>query len=236
MRIYKDFKEAINEITRDVAEMGIKVHPQTMQNKQVADNPGYETLELQNYVYTVIDTDTSLLNPIQPWANAEFQERIGRKRVNPGEAWKLREEVWADLKSNGHMKDKFDYTYPERLMPLDFYGDAIDQIQAIIDEIKVHPDSRQLFLSIWDPTEDITVLGKDRVPCSLGYLFQMRKGKLNVTYIMRSCDLATHMQNDLYLTIRLRDYIAGLAGVETGTFTQFIGSLHVYKKDVKGVF
>lgn len=226
MRFYQNFKEAVDEIRRDLAEMGIDVHPQTMQDKFVADNPEYATKELQNYIYTVFKPLESIgdLQISQPWAGIEFNERISGKALNPGTAYLQREEIWKDYLHDG----KFSYTYPERM----FY-----QVQKIIDELKEHPDSRQLYLSIWDPCLDIYNLGGgSRVPCSLGYLFQYRRGQLDVTYFMRSCDFVTHLQNDAYLAVMLMGYIANEAGVSPGNFTHFMGSLHVYAKDVKGVF
>jgi thymidylate synthase len=226
MRIYTDFNTALNEIKRDLAEMGIDVHPQTMQDKVVADDPDYATKECQNYIYTVVDAYSSLkqLKPVQPWAALEFGERVDNKRKNPGEAYLHRDEVWNEFLHDG----KFSYTYGERI------GLSVEKI---IDEIGQHPESRQLYLSIWDPKIDIDRIGgKMRVPCSLGYLFQVRGGKLHITYFMRSCDYATHMQNDIYLALRLLEYVAACTGYETGDFTQYIGSLHIYKKDIKGVF
>lgn len=244
MRIYKDFSEAINEIRRDLKEMGVVVHPQTMQNKQVADDPDYETLELQNYIYTVLDTDLSKLNPTQPWADQEFIERTCGVQSNPGEAWKLRADVWTEFLVDRQYFDiekgktvtipEFDYTYSERYTP--WHGGDRNQIDYIVEELKKHPDSRQLFMSVWNPIIDIRNLGIHRVPCSLGYLFQNRGGELHVTYLMRSCDFATHFQNDLYLTTRLRNLIASETGLKPGRFTHWIGSFHIYQKDVKDVF
>lgn len=226
MRIYKNFTDGLDEIKRDLAEMGIDVHPQTMQDKKVADNPDFATKELQNYIYTIIDPMNSIdqLNPTQPWADLEFLERIDPEFVNPGIAWAARKDIWSEFLHNG----RFAYTYGERI------GDGVDNI---IKEIMVRPDSRQLYLGIWDPNIDSHRMGgEQRVPCSLGYLFQVREDKLNMTYFMRSCDYATHMQNDIYLANRLMDYVADHTGYETGNFTHFIGSLHIYNKDIEGVF
>jgi thymidylate synthase len=225
MRIYRNFSEALNEIKRDLAEMGIRVTTQTMQDKFRPE--GFETLELQNYIYTVTDTDLSHLSPTQPWADVEFEERVnaGNFLINPGEAYKLRPEVWNQfLEYNGK---KFSYTYPQRI-----------ELQAIkiIEELKSHPDSRQLFLSVWDKQVDINRLGRRRVPCTLGYYFQNRKGKLNITYLQRSADYVTHFQNDIYLAVKLLHFIADKAGLQSGTFTHWIGSLHVYKEDLGYVF
>ena len=226
MRFYTGFGIAANEIKRELAEMSIGVHPQTMQDKIVADDPDYDTMELQNYMYMVSDPIGTLgeLTPNQPWADKEFKERISNGHLNPGEAYKERLDVWKEYLHDGH----FSYTYNERMNW---------NLPRVIDELRVHPDSRQLFLSIWDPFTDTDRLGSNmRVPCSLGYLFQLRRCKLNMTYFMRSCDFVTHYQNDAYLAVKLLDHVAWSTGHGVGTFTHYIGSLHVYAKDVKGVF
>jgi thymidylate synthase len=230
MRIFKNFNEALNEIKRDLSEMGVVVHPQTMQDKYVADNPDYQTKELQNYIYTVTNPTESIhqLKPSQPWADFEFYERIDESAhpLNPGMAWTARKEVWTEFLHQG----KFAYTYNERYH-------TSDQLRRLAREIIEHPDSRQLYLAMWDVEKDIPKLGgSGRVPCSLGYLFQKRGGKLNMTYMMRSCDFITHFQNDAFLSVRLLEHMAILSGTQAGNFTHFMGSLHVYSKDVKGVF
>lgn len=227
MRIYKTFGEAVNEIKRDLAEMGITVHPQTMQDKDVSQDKNYETMELQNYIYTVTNpwsTIGELTNVSQPWATVEFNDRTQDLPINPGAAYKHRQEVWDEFLHDG----KFSYTYPERMYR---------KLERIIQELQCHPESRQLFLSIWNPDIDTGRMGSsERIPCSLGYLFQLRRGQLDMTYFMRSCDFATHFQNDIWLATRLMVYVAHQIGVKPGNFTHYMGSLHIYKKDVEGVF
>ena len=55
-------------------------------------------------------------------------------------------------------------------------------------------------------------------------------------YVMRSCDFNTHFVNDVYLAIKLLEYVANEVGMEVGSFTHTMFSLHVYKKDLKNVF
>lgn len=232
MRIYMDANEAIEEIKRDLAEMGIVVRPKSMQDKVVEGNPDYETKELQNYSYTLLNAKSSEIpDVVQPWADAEFQERIYDPQlagapINPGEAWKLREEVWTEYMHNGKMA----YTYNERLW-------FNDQLTKVVDRLKEDPDSRQLWISLWNPAIDPDKLGGvSRVPCSLGYSIQVREGKLNLHYLMRSCDFATHFRNDIYLAIKLQEWIADITGYPVGDFTHTIFSLHVYHKDIENVF
>lgn len=236
MRIYMNWNEAYEEVKRDLAEMGIMVYPKTMQDKVIEGNKDYATKELQNYCYTILNAKSSdVKGVIQPWADEEFKERVTDPYdpvmdnwdfVNPGEAYKLREDVWNEYMHDG----KFAYTYNERIW-------QNDQLKKIIERLKADHDSRQLWLSIWNPMIDTDKLGGiSRVPCSLGYGFQFRDGKLNIHYVMRSCDFATHFINDVYLAIRLLEYVANEAELPVGNFTHTMFSLHVYNKDVQGVF
>jgi len=225
MRIYADFREAHSEIKRDLAEMGIRVHPHSYQDKIIKDDPDFETLEIQNYMYTVTQPNLEDLNPTQPWASEDFKERVSGIPINPGEAWKLRSGVWNQfLEEDG----RFAYTYAERLA---------HQWDLFIREAMNNPDSRQLFLGMWNPNVDPFKLGGvSRVPCTLGYMFQVRRGRLNLTYLMRSCDFITHFQNDVWIAHSIQRWLAEEIGRGVGNFTQWIASLHVFQKDVEGVF
>lgn len=235
MRIYINPYEMYEETKRDLAEMGILVKPKTMQDKVVEGNPDYYTKELQNYSYMLLNASSKEVNEvmpvINPWADAEFEERITNPYVtgnfiNPGEAYKLRQDVWDEYLHNGKMA----YTYNELIW-------NNDQCTKVINRLKFDPESRQLWISLWDPTRDPDLLGGiSRVPCSLGYGFQVREGKLNMHYVMRSCDFSTHFSNDVYLAIKLLEWVAAQTGYEVGSFTHTIFSLHVYQKDVKDVF
>ena len=240
MRIYVNAQEMIEETKRDLAEMGIVVRPATMQDKYIKGNPDYETKELQNYSYCLLNAKSSDIPGVsQPWADAEFEERItdpflrapdGELSephfINPGKAWEMRKEVWTEYLHNGKMA----YTYNELIW-------NNDQVTKVINRLKEDPDSRQLWISLWSPERDPDLLGGvSRVPCSLGYCFQVRDGQLNLHYVMRSCDFATHFRNDVYLAIKFLEWVAAQTGYPVGSFTHTIFSLHVYNKDVEGVF
>lgn len=245
MRIYTNAQEMVEEVKRDLAEMGIVVRPATMQDKYVKGNPDYETKELQNYSYCLLNARSQDIPGVtQPWADAEFKERVTDpwerypdgepliesislpNFINPGEAWKLREEVWSEYMHDG----KLAYTYNELLW-------NNDQLTKIMNRLKVDPDSRQLWISLWNPDKDPDFLGGvSRVPCSLGYGLQVRDGKLNLHYVMRSCDFVTHFRNDVYLAIKFLEWVAEKTGYPVGDFTHTMFSCHVYNKDIQGVF
>lgn len=222
MRMYRNFQDALNELKRDVNELGTRVHPQTMQDLFVADDPQYETREYLNQTYCVSKPRLEDLKPTQPWADEEFNERITFAGPDDGQAWRSRSEVWAGFADRG-----FGYTYGER------FAFSLDEI---LSELHAHPDSRQLFLSVWNPAVDPKRFGRVRVPCSLGYWVANRRGLLHLTYLQRSADVVTHFENDVYLAHRLQRHLAENVGLDVGTFTHWIGSLHAYAKDVGGSF
>ncbi len=228
MRLFKDFKQAQNEIRRDLSEMGTRHETKTMQDKIVEGEQGMATVELINYGYTVLEPSIQDIEGRHVnWCVKEWEERaqgIRGANINPGTAWMERPEVWTPFLHN----NEFSYTYPQRLA-------SCAQVENVIKRLKEDKGSRQLFISIWDTTDSMS-LGKERVPCTLGYMIQYRDGKLNITSLMRSCDLFTHYPNDCVLTLKLLDYICFETKLQMGTFSHFINSFHVYEKDIKNVF
>ena len=233
MRIYKDCYELMSEIFRDVLEMGIKVHPHSMQNKVVKDDTNFATKEIIAYDYCLLSRDRVenlfLFDPTaKPWCKAEHQERVDPLFDNPGEAWKLRPDTWSQfLNSEG----QFDYAYGSRL-------NRPEAIDLVVEELVANPDSRQAILSIWDRQIDIHNLGgKKRIPCSIYYQILVREGKVQIIYHQRSADVVTHFGNDIWLAWQMMEYFTMLLKarglqVVSGYLYHNIGSLHVYNKDI----
>lgn len=231
MRIYRNCKHAASETIRELAEMGVDVQVHTMQDKYVADNPEYLTKELLAYsmaIRDVSDKDDILAafdkQDGKAWAEQEFKDRISQERLNPGNAWKLREDVWKEFIHDG----KFSYSYSERYA---------DQVEKSIQVLKENPSCRNAIISMWDRQIDQDRFGgKERVPCTMYYQPLIRDGKLDMIYNIRSNDLYEHWAYDVWLSIALQEYMAEKLGVEVGTFYQFIGSLHSYAYKSRGVF
>ena len=226
-RIYANCKQAINEIKRNIYEMGIDVWPDSYQNKKIGDDENYSTKELQCETFTIIDSNDKddIVGKDLEWCKEEFIERISREDMNPGEAWKLRYDTWKQFQDK---EGKQDYTYASRMK---------NQIDKVIAELKRNPDTRQAIIEIHNNEKDIDSMGgKKRIPCSMFYQLMIRKDgnnikKLNIVYVMRSTDFYTHFKNDIWLACELRDYIAKEVLIKPGTFTMFASSLHMYKKD-----
>ena len=233
MRIFRDFREANSELKRDLKEMGIKIHPQTYQDKFVGDDPNFRTQEITDYIYTVTGPKLEDLDPEQPWASQEWLDRLSGilgAPLNPGKSWEKRKDIWKDLmEMDGQGSGSFSYTYSER------YSEN-GQVGRIINRLKEDHGSRQCFMSIWRNSDIENIGGKRRIPCSLGYQFRIRGGSLHMTYIQRSADVATHLSNDQWLSLKLQSYVAEKIDRPVGNFTHWIGSLHVFQKDIEGVF
>jgi len=220
MRIYFNCKEAITDIGRELKKCATTVHTQTYQNKVVEADPNFETKEIEAFSFTIINAEdrSEMPNVHVRWCIEEFKERISREPVNPGEAWKIRKELWSEFLVDG----KFDYTYSERMY---------NQIQSTIEELSKHPETRQAIIQVHNRIVDSERMGKQRIPCSMFYQFLKRDNKLDVIYVMRSSDFITHFQNDIWQASQLRDHIAMNLGIKPGKFIMFVSSLHIYKKD-----
>lgn len=228
MRIYENCYELMSEIMREVWEMGVTVHPHTMQNKNVENDLNFSTKEIINYSYCLQTLEKSEFLAVfdessLTWRHAEFLERVNPYYVNPGKAWTIRKGIWEEF-LNKH--GKFDYTYNDRIDPR-------TRLPHIINELKKNPDTRQAVISIWNPAKDTPYIGNAirRIPCSIYYQFLLREGKLHIVYNQRSADVVTHFGNDVWLAFSLMRYVAAQIDVKEGYLYHNIASLHCYNKD-----
>lgn len=205
-----------------------------------------------------LDEAVRIVGPNISWAEDHFQERVSGEPLNPppSHAW------WPFAVAGNDMhksEEKFSHTYPERYWPKFAnigetrpngrrvfvphngvryeYGDLGD----VVDLLTRSPYTRQAYLPVWFPEDTGSVSGQ-RVPCTLGYQFLIREtpaGKvLHIMYHMRSCDFMRHLADDIYMTIRLaqwvRDQIQDRGGwhhIKMGRLYFSAGSLHIFEPD-----
>lgn len=200
-----------------------------------------------------------------PWAEDHFLERVGGEPLNPApsEAWwpfaSKKETTNQDHKSEG---EAFSHTYPERMWPkmanggredaavhkgqhLDWefnthrgirfeYGDLND----VVNQLSKSPNTRQAYLPIWFPEDTGAVHGK-RVPCTLGYHFIIRDGVLDISYFMRSTDMLRHFQDDIYLAVRLAQWVVDqlredkpYRPMRVGKLIFHTANMHIFDQDI----
>lgn len=238
MRIFRGVGEMLKEVERELFEMGITNFTNTMQDKNVKDDPLLsETKELMGYSYGLTSWEDkermfeTCREPLKQeglsYSQREFKDRINPYPFNPGLSWHLRKEIWEKFLEPGGI---FSYTYSERMN---------EQLNKIIYELQKNPGSRQCVLTIYDYHLDLSSIGgKRRIPCSMYYQFLRRRINdvdcLSLIYTMRSCDFYTHFPIDTYLALSLLEFVAMMTSTKPFFFTHLMGSLHAYAKDFKG--
>lgn len=237
------------------------IHTDTWQGLPITDRPEARMRELcfLSLEYKVPSTIAALVQETQPnlpWAERHFlEERVSGEPINPGETWK----IWPW----GHSADKFrtetdqfNHSYAERYWPKFaartgaeltapirgiryYYGDLRDVINLLARDSL----TRQAYLPVFFP-EDTGAVHRGRVPCSIGYHFILRDGKLHVVYQLRSCDFFRHFRDDVYLTARLLQWVLeelrkldqNWQRVSPGNLMMHIGSLHMFENDFRKMF
>lgn len=240
MRIYNSAYELMSEMGRDLWEMGLLNSPKTYQNKVIEGNEEMTTKELicKQYCLTSLPDPEKLFiyTGTKDWANAEFQERISGKQLNPGKAWELNPGMWEEFLVETANGRKFDYTYAERINRKNgiFVNDGT-VLEEVIHLLKHDNDTRKAVLPIFLGSDTANYDGSHRIPCSMYYDFLIRdtgNGKqLNITYHQRSADFVGHFGDDVYLAWCLMEYVAERVGVKPGYLFHTIDSLHAYKRD-----
>lgn len=262
MKIFSSFQSVMANIDNKFRFAPV-VENKRWQSMDVSTKPEMAMHELFDYSFKVrmpsedLDYYREDIRPNVPWADDHFeQERASGHPINPGETWKR--WPWGQSASKFLVDGKFSHSYAERYWPrfanapddgwkgmdefprrgIRFaYGDLFDVVNLLKDD----PNTRQAVLPVWFP-EDTGVVHKERVPCTISYVFNHRGGFLHVFYHIRSCDFIRHFQDDCYLTVRLLLWILGALRdcdenwktVQPGWFSMHINSLHMFVNDHRG--
>ncbi|MFC5821144.1 thymidylate synthase [Nonomuraea harbinensis] len=107
---------------------------------------------------------------------------------------------------------------------------SVDQLALALSTLRGDPDSRRAVIQLYDPARDAG--GHRDVPCTLGYRFHLRRGRLHMATTMRSQDLWTGLPYDIFAATTLHELMAGWLGVELGEYHHHVDSLHVYERDL----
>jgi hypothetical protein len=201
-----------------------------------------------------------------PWAEDHFQERVGGEPLNPSPSekwWPFREKRDGDTNTSHKSEgEAFSHTYPERMWPKrandghthpivhkgeflghetnDHHGIRFDygDLNDVVNQLAKSPNTRQAYLPIWFPEDTGAVHGK-RVPCTLGYHFIIRDGVLDISYFMRSTDLVRHFQDDVYLAVRLAQWVRDQLHedvphrpIRVGKLIFHTANMHIFDDDV----
>lgn len=113
------------------------------------------------------------------------------------------------------------------------YKHGFNQVDKMIELLKADPNSRRAVMNINVPNRNV-IETKDEM-CTIALQFLLRDGKLYGTGIMRSNDIWTGTPYDIFYFTELQKYIANELGVEYGSYTHFVTSMHIYNRDIKKI-
>ena len=104
-------------------------------------------------------------------------------------------------------------------------GRSVDQIAAVVDQIRRNPDSRRLIVSAWNPGE---IDGMALPPCHALFQFYVADGELSCQLYQRSADLFLGVPFNIASYAALTHMVAQVTGLKVGDFVHSFGDLHLY--------
>ncbi|MGW9046055.1 thymidylate synthase [Streptomyces lydicus] len=111
------------------------------------------------------------------------------------------------------------------------WGGEVDQLHRVVEILKDDPDSRRATIQLYDPARDSA--GHKDVPCTLGFRFHLRGGRLHMSTTMRGQDVWIGMPYDLFFFTTLHELVAGWLDVDLGEYHHHVDSLHIYERDIE---
>lgn len=117
------------------------------------------------------------------------------------------------------------YTYGSRLRA---FAGEIDQVQAIIDNLRAVGESRRAVAALWSPAQDI---GSANPPCLNLVQARLREGRLQLTAYFRSQDIYRAWAANAYGLRALQGQIAEALSATAGDLAILSHSAHIYAHD-----
>ncbi|MDR2896191.1 MAG: thymidylate synthase [Propionibacteriaceae bacterium] len=105
-------------------------------------------------------------------------------------------------------------------------GGSIDQIAAVIDQIKTNPNSRRLIVTAWN-VADLPAMALP--PCHMTFQFYVANGKLSCQLYQRSADIFLGVPFNIASYALLTHLIAQVTGLAVGEFVHTLGDAHLYR-------
>lgn len=100
------------------------------------------------------------------------------------------------------------------------------QLDYVINELKLNPESRRASISIYDAKERYNF--ENDTPCTYAINFYILNNKLNMSVMMRSNDLWYGFCNDQYCFSKLQEMISNELKIQIGSYYHFVNNIHLY--------
>lgn len=104
----------------------------------------------------------------------------------------------------------------------------------VIDLLRSEIDSKRGVLPVF-AAADLDDPDAPSVPCLVGLHLLLREGRLHMVVYMRANDADRGLLADVFSFTFIQEFAARLLGVELGTYTHHVGSLHIAEADLPRV-
>ena len=129
-------------------------------------------------------------------------------------------DEWAD--ADGELGPVYGYQWRSWPTP---DGRHVDQIAAVIEQIKANPDSRRHIVNAWN-VADIDTMALP--PCHTMFQFYVADGRLSCQLYQRSADVFLGVPFNIASYALLTQMVAMVTGLEPGDFVHTLGDAHLY--------
>jgi thymidylate synthase len=109
-------------------------------------------------------------------------------------------------------------------------GETVDQITAVVNQIKKNPDSRRLIVSAWNVAE---IEKMALPPCHAFFQFYVADGKLSCQLYQRSADIFLGVPFNIASYALLTMMMAQVCGLGYGDFIHTMGDAHLYSNHIE---
>ena len=110
----------------------------------------------------------------------------------------------------------------------DFNG--VDQLENLVKDISINPNSRRLIVSAWNPAEmpDMVL-----PPCHYGFQVYINNGKMDLIWTQRSVDVFLGLPYDIAIYGLLLEMLAKGAKLKPGRLIGQLGDCHLYNNHLE---
>ncbi len=133
-------------------------------------------------------------------------------------------DEWAD--ENGDLGPVYGYQWRHWRTPS---GAEVDQIAAVIEQIRANPNSRRHIVTAWNPADVDTMA---LPPCHALFQFYVADGRLSCQLYQRSADVFLGVPFNIASYALLTMMVAQVCDLEPAEFVHTFGDVHLYANHV----
>ena len=212
-----------NKVFRNANEAYEYLHDQIIQNGVDFAN----TKALFNVGFYMTDPmDNKIINTERKWnidyAKAEWAWYLsGDRNIKElGELYGKVPAIWKRMADeDGEVNSNYGWQW-----------NRMNQIDQVVSQLEVNPNTRQAAISIYDGKEHLDYFHD--TPCTYAIQFTIVNNRLDMCITMRSNDLWYGFCNDQYCFSMLQGMISKRLNIEPGIYYHFAHNMHLYNNKI----